>query len=114
MENRVAIARCATSGVSLFIDRYGRTRERTQLGAVDVRTGEVGLRGAPTLYTRFGDWFAVTNLMLAVLLAAGTWWRSRRSGSAAVPEGPDGPATARGAGPAQEPTGGSGTGGRGT
>ena len=78
VENRVAIARCATSGVSLFVDRYGRTRERTRLGAVDVRTAEVGLRGPPTLYTRFGDWFAAANLVIAVLLVAGVWWTGRR------------------------------------
>ena len=108
VENRVAIARCATSGVSLFIDRYGRTRERTELGSVDVRTGEVGLGGPPTLYTRFGDWFAAANLMVAVLLVAGAWWTGRRrlvgrpaagaeagdepdmAGAAAGGDGPDG------------------------
>ena len=92
VENRVAIARCATSGVSLFVDRYGRTRERTRLGTVDVRTGEVDPGGPPTLYTRFGDWFAVTNLMVAVLLVAGAWWRSRPPRRAGDREGSDGPA----------------------
>ena len=29
VENRTAIARCATSGVSLFVDRYGRTSQST-------------------------------------------------------------------------------------
>ena len=92
VENRVAIARCATSGVSLFVDRYGRTRERTRLGTVDVRTGEVALGGPPTLYTRFGDWFAAANLVLAVLLVSGAWWRSRAPRSAGDREGSAGPA----------------------
>ena len=93
VENRVAIARCATSGVSLFIDRYGRTRQRTELGTVDVRTGIVGTRRSPTVYTRFGDWFALTNLLLAAALAAGAWWRSRRPGGAdgEAPEPPGDP-----------------------
>ncbi len=91
VENRVAIARCATSGISLFVDRYGRTRQRTELGTADVRTEVVGTRRSPTVYTRFGDWFAVTNLLLAVLLVAGAWWRARRPGRAGVPEGAAGP-----------------------
>ena len=101
VENRVAIARCATSGVSLFIDRYGRTRQRTDLGTVDVRTEVVGTRRSPTVYTRFGDWFAVTNLLLAAALVAGAWWTGRRPGSAGAGEGPDGPGA--GGGPGETP-----------
>ncbi|MCY3737325.1 MAG: apolipoprotein N-acyltransferase [Gemmatimonadaceae bacterium] len=107
VENRVAIARCATSGVSLFVDRYGRTRQRTELGTADVRTEVVGTRRSPTVYTRFGDWFAVTNLLLAVLLVAGAWWRARRPGSAGVqgPAGPEPPGDPEQAEAARETTG---------
>ena len=68
VENRTAIARCATNGISLFIDRYGRTRLRTDLGTVDVRTGDVARRQGSTVYTRYGDLFAGANLLLSLLL----------------------------------------------
>jgi apolipoprotein N-acyltransferase len=78
VENRIAIARCATSGVSLFIDRYGRTRQRTQLGTADVRVDSVGARETTTFYTRHGDLFAGTVLLLSLILVAGARG-SRRS-----------------------------------
>ena len=68
VENRTAIARCATNGISLFIDRYGRTRLRTDLGTADVRTGDVARRQGSTVYTRYGDLFAGANLLFSLLL----------------------------------------------
>lgn len=67
VENRVAIARCATSGVSLFIDRFGRTRQHTELGTADVRVAALAPRTGTTLYTRHGDWFAIAVLLSSLL-----------------------------------------------
>lgn len=72
VENRTAIARCATNGVSLFIDRFGRTRLRTDHGPAAVRVGDVVPRRSTTFYTRHGDWFAVGCLLLTLLLLGGT------------------------------------------
>jgi apolipoprotein N-acyltransferase len=68
VENRTAIARCATNGISLFIDRFGRQRLRTELGTADVRQDEVALRQGSTFYTRHGDLFAGACLILSLLL----------------------------------------------
>ncbi|HJP33496.1 MAG TPA: apolipoprotein N-acyltransferase [Candidatus Latescibacteria bacterium] len=68
VENRTAIARCATNGISLFIDRFGRTRLQTEHGVAAVRTGEVVRRQGSTFYTRHGDLFAGANLLLSFLL----------------------------------------------
>ena len=68
VENRRPIARCATNGVSLFVDAYGRSTAHTQFGTTAVNVGSVALHGAePTFYTRYGDWFAQICLALGVL-----------------------------------------------
>ncbi|MFH1568596.1 MAG: apolipoprotein N-acyltransferase [Gemmatimonadota bacterium] len=76
VENRVAIARCATSGVSLFIDPLGRTTQATGLYQVAAPVGEVELRQRETLYTRHGDLFAQIVLALALGLTGWTWRRT--------------------------------------
>jgi apolipoprotein N-acyltransferase len=68
VENRTAIARCATSGISLFIDRFGRQRLHTELGTADVRQDDVARRQGSTFYTRHGDLFAGACLILSLLL----------------------------------------------
>lgn len=70
VENRIAIARCATSGVSLFVDPYGRTRLRTALGEPAVRVGDIGRRQGTSFYTRHGDLFARACLVFSLLLVA--------------------------------------------
>ncbi|SVC12383.1 uncharacterized protein METZ01_LOCUS265237, partial [marine metagenome] len=68
VENRIAIARCATSGVSLFIDAYGRTYNETELATVAVRTGFVQRRDSTTFYTRVGNLFAQFCTLSAVVV----------------------------------------------
>jgi apolipoprotein N-acyltransferase len=68
VENRTAIARCATNGISLFIDRFGRQRLHTELGTADVRQDDVARRQGSTFYTRHGDLFAGACLILSLLL----------------------------------------------
>ncbi len=66
IENRTAIARAATTGISLFIDPFGRTYEATDLftPAVAVATAPVGQPA--TFYTRHGDLFAWSCLLIAL------------------------------------------------
>ncbi|MEE2659351.1 MAG: apolipoprotein N-acyltransferase [Candidatus Latescibacterota bacterium] len=68
VENRIAIARCATSGVSLFIDAYGRTYNETELSTVAVRTGFLQRRDSTTFYTRVGNLFAQFCTLSAVVV----------------------------------------------
>lgn len=67
VETRTAIARCATSGISLFIDRYGRTTRATGLFEQAVRVADVSLSEGDTFYTRHGDLFAWACLLAAVV-----------------------------------------------
>ena len=66
VENRTAIARAATSGISLFIDPFGRTYGATELftAAAPVADLAVGLGG--TFYTRHGDLFAQGCILITL------------------------------------------------
>jgi len=68
VENRVYVVRCANTGVSCFIDPYGRIVDRVR----DARGQDIFVRGvlsgsvipleSKTFYTRYGDWLAWLSL----------------------------------------------------
>ena len=71
VENRTAIARSATTGISLFIDPFGRTYEATDLFTPAVAVATVPVGQPMTFYTRHGDFFAWGCLLVvAVALIA--------------------------------------------
>jgi apolipoprotein N-acyltransferase len=73
-ENRVAVVRSANTGISAFIDPYGRIVE--QLKGADGKsvflegalTGTIPLSKGPTFYTRNGDVFAFCQIAACVLI----------------------------------------------
>ncbi len=70
VENKRSLVRAATAGVSAFIDPVGRVSQRSTL-ADGVALGEATPRQALTIYTRYGDWFAILCLGIgAVALGA--------------------------------------------
>ena len=69
VETRRAIARCATSGISLFVDPYGRASGHTPVYAEAIAAAELPRSRVLTFYTRHGDLFAQLNVAVAVLLA---------------------------------------------
>jgi apolipoprotein N-acyltransferase len=56
VQNGIAMARCANSGISMLVDQYGRVIQKTQLYTRTTLHGTVSLQRIPTLYSRFGDW----------------------------------------------------------
>ena len=66
VETRRAIARCANSGVSLFVLPTGRRLDPTPLFVQAVVTSDIPAMTALTFYVRYGDW-----LMLAFSLLLG-------------------------------------------
>lgn len=63
VENRVNVVRSANTGISCFIDPYGRITGKVSNGAEDIfvsgtLTREIHLSPPGTFYTRFGDVFA--------------------------------------------------------
>ena len=66
VENRTAIARAATTGISLFIDPFGHTYEETDLFTPTVAVATVPVGQPTTFYTRHGDLFAWGCLLVVL------------------------------------------------
>jgi len=83
IENRSSFVRAANTGISGFVDPWGRLHEATPLYTEAVIEGEVRLAGPPTVYDRFGDlaaWSMVTLLVGLVGLDLATQRRGIRRG----------------------------------
>jgi len=66
IENRISIARCANTGISMFVDPYGRISQSTRIWTKDVITEKVALQKKKTFYTKFGDWLPKLCLILTL------------------------------------------------
>lgn len=83
VENRVYVVRCANTGVSCFIDPFGRVVNRvSDAGGNDifvrgVSTQLVAPLQAQTVYTRHGDWLALLSILCAAGFLLRAFLRSR-------------------------------------
>lgn len=71
-ENRRPLLRAATTGISGFIDPFGRVLSESKIGEQTFLTGRVTPRTGLTPYARFGDWFSwmcLTAGALTLILA---------------------------------------------
>ena len=59
IENRIPVVQCANSGISGMVDPWGLVHNRSRLFEEETLTYWVPLRTDLSLYTRFGDWFAI-------------------------------------------------------
>jgi apolipoprotein N-acyltransferase len=86
VENRVAVARSATTGVSAFIDPKGSIVSRVSddngedLFVRGTLAWEVPLSEEKTFYTRHGDVFARAAGVAALCMLLFCLWRARRKG----------------------------------
>ncbi|MBI2505671.1 MAG: apolipoprotein N-acyltransferase [Candidatus Latescibacteria bacterium] len=72
VENHTSVARCATTGISVFIDPFGRMSQATELFTEDARVGALPIGQGSTFYTRHGDLFAQLALLVSVLCLLAT------------------------------------------
>jgi apolipoprotein N-acyltransferase len=79
IENRSAFVRAANTGISGFVDRYGRYHRRTPLFATAVEIHEVALSDERTVYNRTGD-VVIWPVWLALIYAAVAAVRGGRRG----------------------------------
>jgi len=70
VENRVYFARAANTGISGFIDPYGRVLRKSEIFTEAVLTGEIRTGGPRTFYTAYGDLFAGACVILTLLAPA--------------------------------------------
>jgi apolipoprotein N-acyltransferase len=68
VENRLAFARAANTGISGFIDPYGRIREATPIFSQQAVTGTVEIGSQKTFYAKYGDLFAYGCVIITALL----------------------------------------------
>jgi apolipoprotein N-acyltransferase len=78
VENRIAVARAANTGISGFIDAEGHILRTTEIFVDGALSGEIHTGGPRTFYTAYGDLFAYGCGILALLVSAVAWRRARR------------------------------------
>jgi apolipoprotein N-acyltransferase len=83
VENRIFLVRATNTGISCFIDPYGRITGRVQKDEKDTLvegylTRPVYLSVERTFYTRYGDLFPYLCLMVSVVMIGASWWRVKR------------------------------------
>ena len=73
IENRMGVARAANTGISMFVDPFGRVSQATPLFVPDARVATVQTTDGLTLYTRLGDWPGWLSALSAFLLLGWLW-----------------------------------------
>jgi apolipoprotein N-acyltransferase len=68
IENRLAFARAANTGISGFIDAYGRVRQTTPIFTQEAVRGTMELGYQKTFYAKYGDVFAYGCVIITALL----------------------------------------------
>jgi apolipoprotein N-acyltransferase len=70
VENHVAVARAANTGISGFVDPVGRLLDQTPLFEEAIRTRTLPMMNHGSFYARHGDVFAVGCLLVSFLMIA--------------------------------------------
>ncbi len=68
VENRVSLVRVANTGISGYVEPTGRVHDTTPLFEEATRTSRVALRTRLSVYTRFGDVFAVGCVIITAVI----------------------------------------------
>lgn len=80
VENRVAFARAANTGVSGFIDPYGRILQATPVFTTMSISGQIPVGTKATFYTKHGDVFAYSCVIISSFFAGAALRRQRYIG----------------------------------
>lgn len=77
IENGISLVRCANSGISTFVDQYGRVIGQTGLYTRSLLVGDVPTNRVPTVYSCLGNWVVPVAAVLGAgyLLLLMPWFR---------------------------------------
>jgi len=75
IENRKYVVRCANTGISAFIDPYGRIIKQTPIFTALTLSEEIYGLKKKTFYTRFGDLFAQVCLLIVIVTVVASFMR---------------------------------------
>ncbi|MFO7570478.1 MAG: apolipoprotein N-acyltransferase [Smithellaceae bacterium] len=78
IENRTAIARAANTGISGFIDPYGRILAQSDIYVEDALVHTIPLRTTTTFYTQYGNVFAILCSILTTVCVGYAWYRRKK------------------------------------
>ena len=83
VENRIYVARAANTGISCYIDPFGRIYGRVKNNNKDIfvdgyLTKEIRISHAKTFYTLYGDVFVYITIIIAVGIVVLFIFRGRR------------------------------------
>jgi apolipoprotein N-acyltransferase len=70
-----ATARCANTGISMFVDPYGRVSGATPLFERAIAQGIVPAPLSHTLWLEWGDWITMVSIAVTAVLLAVGWFR---------------------------------------
>ncbi len=69
IENRISIARCANTGVSMFIDPYGRVKQASSIFVRSILIDEIPVKQTgKTFYAKYGDRFAQLCCLISLVV----------------------------------------------
>jgi apolipoprotein N-acyltransferase len=81
VEHHVPLYRCANTGITAVFDAYGGLTARLPVFESRVLLARMPAAGAPTPYTRWGDWPGAACVAIAIALLVAPWrwsWRAPR------------------------------------
>jgi apolipoprotein N-acyltransferase len=70
IENRVPLVRCANTGVSMFIDRWGRTHNQTKTFVRSLEENYIRPEHSNSFYNRYGNWLPQGSVVLLLIIIA--------------------------------------------
>jgi len=75
VENHLAVARAANTGISAYVDPVGRLLDQTPLLEEAMRSRALPMMSHESFYARHGDIFAIGCILTSLILWIGTFWR---------------------------------------
>jgi apolipoprotein N-acyltransferase len=67
VENGRPMVRCANSGISMIVDKFGKVSQKTPLYVRKTLTSQIKVDTSNTSYLKWGDWFVVVCAILGII-----------------------------------------------